>query len=147
LFTDSSLSLLQSPWLHVLSSTPMPPTPAKNQHGSQYLRRRSLVPPAMTSLGTRQCRPALVYLPAVSPQRSNLRRVCYLFSCFSSLKSALEKENLDAAQKRIQDMEKEILKMRKKVGQLEGQPQGNLYIIYILLVANLAHSSGTRRRS
>ncbi|KAJ7853961.1 hypothetical protein B0H14DRAFT_3449923 [Mycena olivaceomarginata] len=32
----------------------------------------------------------------------------------------------DAAQKRIQDMEKEILKMRKKVGQLEGQPQARV---------------------
>ncbi|KAJ6611635.1 hypothetical protein B0H10DRAFT_2437411 [Mycena sp. CBHHK59/15] len=37
--------------------------------------------------------------------------------------SAKEKENLDAAQKHIQDTEKEILRMRKKVGQLEGQPQ------------------------
>ncbi|KAJ7797990.1 hypothetical protein B0H14DRAFT_3546487 [Mycena olivaceomarginata] len=37
-----------------------------------------------------------------------------------------QKENLDAAQKRIQDMEKEILKMRKKVGQLEGQPQARV---------------------
>ncbi|KAF7328217.1 hypothetical protein MVEN_02561500 [Mycena venus] len=41
----------------------------------------------------------------------------------SEKQSAKEKENLDAAHKRIQDMEKEILRMRKKVGHLESQPQ------------------------